>query len=52
MIVVPLAIGGLYVWHIYQGKVHPADYAGAGTAPTVTVQVPSGSPPSCSPRRC
>jgi len=43
VIVVPLAIGGLYVWHIYQGKVHPADYTGAGTAPTVTVQVPSGS---------
>jgi UPF0755 protein len=43
VIVVPLAIGGLDVWHIYQGKVHPADYTGAGIAPAVTVQVPSGS---------
>ncbi len=42
MIVVPLAIGLLHVWDIYQAKVHPADYAGAGTKPTVTVQVTSG----------
>ena len=42
VIVVPLAIGGLHVWDIYQAKVHPADYTGAGTAPTVTVQVTSG----------
>jgi UPF0755 protein len=46
VIVVPLAIGGLYIWHIYQAKVHPADYAGSGTKPTVTVQVLSGETPS------
>ena len=31
VIVVPLAIGLLHVWDIYQAKVHPADYTGAGT---------------------
>jgi UPF0755 protein len=41
VIVVPLAIGGLHIWDIYQAKVHPADYTGAGTTPTVTVQVAS-----------
>jgi uncharacterized YceG family protein len=42
VIVVPLAIGGWHVWGIYQAKVHPADYTGAGTSPKVTVQVTSG----------
>ena len=42
VIVVPLAVGGLHIWDIYQAKVHPADYTGAGTKPTVTVQVLSG----------
>ena len=41
VIVVPLAIGGFYIWHLYQAKVHPADYAGSGTKPTVIVQVTS-----------
>jgi uncharacterized YceG family protein len=45
VIVVPLAVGGLHIWDIYQAKVHPADYTGAGTTPTVTVQVPSGATP-------
>jgi uncharacterized YceG family protein len=45
VIVVPLAIGGLHIWGIYQAKVHPADYTGAGIAPTVTIQVPSGATP-------
>ena len=39
VIVVPLAIGGLHIWDIYQAKVHPADYTGSGTKPTVIVQV-------------
>ena len=39
-------IGGLFVYHKYEAKYHPADYAGAGTAPTVTVQVLSGETPS------
>jgi uncharacterized YceG family protein len=42
VIVVPLAIGLLHVWDIYQAKVHPADYTGAGITPTVTVQVTGG----------
>jgi uncharacterized YceG family protein len=42
VIVVPLAIGGLHVWDIYQAKVHPADYVGDGTGPAVTVQVQTG----------
>jgi uncharacterized YceG family protein len=45
VIVVPLAYGGWHVWSIYQAKVHPADYVGAGTTPTVTVQVPNGASP-------
>jgi peptidoglycan lytic transglycosylase G len=42
VILTPLVIGGLYVYHLYENKVHPADYSGAGTVPTVTVQVKSG----------
>jgi UPF0755 protein len=43
VIVVPLAWGALHIYGIYEARVHPADYTGAGTAPTVTVQVPSGA---------
>ncbi|HEX4092952.1 MAG TPA: endolytic transglycosylase MltG [Trebonia sp.] len=42
VIVVPLALGGWHIWGIYQAKVHPADYTGAGIAPKVTVQVTNG----------
>jgi len=42
VIVAPLLVGGLYVYNIWKNKYHPADYSGAGTAPTVTVQVNSG----------
>ena len=42
VILTPLLIGGLYVYHIYENKYHPADYAGAGTSPTVNVEVQSG----------
>ena len=42
VILTPLVVGGLYVYHLYENKVHPADYSGAGTAPTVTVQVKNG----------
>jgi peptidoglycan lytic transglycosylase G len=41
VIVVPLAVGGVYVYGLYMNKYHPADYAGAG-AGSVTVQVTSG----------
>jgi uncharacterized YceG family protein len=39
-------VGGLFVYHKYEAKYHPADYLGAGIAPTVTVQVKSGETPS------
>ena len=42
VILTPLVVGGLYVYHLYENKVHPPDYSGAGTAPTVTVQVKNG----------
>ncbi|HMD94320.1 MAG TPA: hypothetical protein VKG80_16960, partial [Trebonia sp.] len=42
VILTPLLIGGLYVYHVYQNKYHPADYAGTGTGPTVTIEVQSG----------
>ncbi len=41
VILTPLLIGGLYIYHIYENKYHPADYAGPGTG-SVTVQVNSG----------
>jgi UPF0755 protein len=50
VIVVPLAVGGVYVYGLYMNKYHPADYAGAGTG-SVTVQVTSGdSPTSIAPK--
>jgi len=50
VIVVPLAVGGVYVYGLYMNKYHPADYAGAG-AGSVTVQVTSGdSPTSIAPK--
>jgi uncharacterized YceG family protein len=42
VIVVPLAYGGWHLYGIWKAKTHPADYVGAGTAPTVTVQVLTG----------
>jgi UPF0755 protein len=41
VIVIPLAIGGSYAYHLYMGQYHPADYASAGTG-HVVVQVASG----------
>jgi uncharacterized YceG family protein len=41
VILTPILIGGLYVYHLYENKYHPADYAGPGTG-SVTVQVASG----------
>ncbi|TVZ00971.1 endolytic transglycosylase MltG [Trebonia kvetii] len=34
--------GGLYIYHKYEARYHPADYAGAGTTPTAMVQIQSG----------
>jgi UPF0755 protein len=41
VIVIPIVVGGLYVYHLYQNKYHPADYAGQGTG-SVQVDVQSG----------
>jgi len=41
IILIAIAIPGGYVYHLYQNKYHPADYAGAGTG-SVTVEVQSG----------
>ena len=41
VIVVPLAIGGVYGYNLYMNKYHPADYSGAGTGKLV-VQVAQG----------
>jgi UPF0755 protein len=41
VILTPVAIGGLYAYHLYQGKYHPADFSGAGTG-SVLVQVKQG----------
>ena len=50
VIVVPLAVGGVYGYNLYMNKYHPADYSGAGTG-SVTVQVTSGdSPTSIAPK--
>ncbi len=42
VIVIPLAVGGVYAYNLYKSKYHPADYAGDGTG-SVVVQVPSGA---------
>ncbi len=42
VIVIPLALLGWHIYGIWKAKTHPADYAGRGTTPTVTVQVLSG----------
>ncbi len=41
VIVVPLAVGGVYVYSFYMSKYHPADYSGDGTG-SVVVQVTAG----------
>ncbi len=41
VILTPLVIGGVYAFHLYLTKYHPADYAGDGTGQTI-VQVQSG----------
>ncbi len=42
VIVVPLAVGGVYAYSFYMSKYHPADYSGDGTG-SIVVQVPSGA---------
>jgi UPF0755 protein len=42
VIVIGGGIGGLKIYHKYEDRYHPADYAGQGTG-DVTVQVPSGA---------
>jgi UPF0755 protein len=45
VILVPIAVGGGYVYSFYMSKYHPADYSGPGTG-YVVVQVPSGASPT------
>ena len=45
VILIPLGIGGSYVYSLYMSKYHPADYSGPGTGRLV-VQVPSGATPT------
>ncbi len=45
VIVIPLAVGGIYVYNLYQSKYHPPDYPGLGTG-KVVVQVVSGQTPT------
>ena len=45
IIVVPLAVGGIYAYSFYMSKYHPADYSGDGTG-SVVVQVTSGDTPT------
>jgi UPF0755 protein len=45
VIVVPLAVGGVYGYSLYRNKYHPADYSGAGTG-SVVFQVTSGDSPT------
>jgi UPF0755 protein len=42
VIVVPLAVGGVYAYSLYMSKYHPADYSGEGTG-SIVVQVPPGA---------
>jgi UPF0755 protein len=45
VILIPVAIGGYYAFHLYMGRYHPADYSGPGTG-DVVVQVASGDTPT------
>jgi peptidoglycan lytic transglycosylase G len=45
IILIPLAVGGAYVYSLYMSKYHPADYSGPGTG-HVVVQVSSGDTPT------
>jgi UPF0755 protein len=45
VIVIPLAVGGIYAYSFYMSKYHPADYSGDGTG-SVVVQVTSGDTPT------
>jgi UPF0755 protein len=45
VILIPLGIGGSYVYSLYQNKYHPADYSGPGIG-HIVVQVPSGASPT------
>jgi UPF0755 protein len=45
VIVVPLAVGGVWAYSLYMSKYHPADYSGDGSG-SVVVQVVSGDTPT------
>jgi UPF0755 protein len=50
VIVVPLAIGGVYGYNLYMSKYHPADYSGAGTGSIAFQVVKGDSPTSIGPK--
>jgi UPF0755 protein len=45
VVLIPVAIGGYYAFHLYMERYHPADYTGPGTG-EVVVQVASGDTPT------
>ena len=45
VILIPVGIGGSYVYSFYMSKYHPADYSSPGTG-KIVVQVPSGATPT------
>jgi UPF0755 protein len=45
VILIPVAIGGYFAFHLYMERYHPADYSGQGTG-DVVVQVASGDTPT------
>jgi UPF0755 protein len=45
IILIPVAVGGVYAYSFYMSKYHPADYSGPGTG-HVVVQVSSGDTPT------
>jgi len=45
VVLIPVAIGGSYGYHLYMERYHPADYTGSGSG-DVVVQVASGDTPT------
>jgi len=50
VILVPVAIGGAYVYSFYMSKYHPADYSGQGTGDLVVQVGPGDTPTSLGPK--
>ena len=50
VILIPIGIGGSYVYSLYMSKYHPADYSGAGTGYTVVQVTPNETPTGLGPQ--